>query len=83
MKRLIPLIMLAMSTCGTPLAAHEEPKKIIIYNEQHRRVGTIEPQANGRTQIRNNQNQITGYLEGNRAYDRNQRRTGTVGKFWK
>lgn len=83
-------MMVAVSTCSTPAAAHEEPKKgerVIVYDKDHRRVGTIESNPNGKAfQTRNNQNQITGYIDGGKTYDSSHRRTGTLehtGSFWK
>ena len=57
-------------------------EKAIVYDENHRRVGTIENRGYGtkRLQMRDNKNRITGYIDGSgRTYDSNHRRTGSVG----
>ncbi len=57
-------------------------EKAIVYDENHRRVGTIEYRGYGtkRLQMRDNKNRITGYIDGSgRTYDSNHRRAGSVG----
>ena len=57
-------------------------QKVIIYDQNHKRVGTIENRGYGtkRIQLRDNRNRITGYIDGSgRTYDSNHRRTGSVG----
>ena len=56
--------------------------RVIIYDQNHKRVGTIENRGYGtkRIQLRDNRNRITGYIDGSgRTYDSNHRRTGSVG----
>ncbi len=56
--------------------------RVVIYDSNHRRVGTIENRGYGtkRLQMRDNKNRITGYIDGSgRTYDSNHRRTGSVG----
>ncbi len=85
MKKLVPILLLSLSLCNTPMYAQSVPldlkkgERVIIYDQNHRRVGVVVNRGYGRTQIRNNANQITGYVEGNRIYDSGHRRTGTWG----
>ena len=56
--------------------------RVVIYDSNHRRTGTIENRGYGtkRLQLRDNRNRITGYIDGSgRTYDSNHRRTGSVG----
>ena len=56
--------------------------RVILYDQNHKRVGTIENRGYGtkRLQLRDNRNRITGYIDGSgRTYDSNHRRTGSVG----
>ncbi len=90
MKKVFALLLL-LGLCAPPAMAGgsypptdlKKGERVIVYDSQHRRVGTVENRGYGRTQMRNNQNQITGYVEGNRIYSSSHRRTGTVGKHWK
>lgn len=57
-------------------------ERVIIYDSNHRRAGTIENRGYGtkRLQLRDNRNRIVGYIDGSgRTYDSNHRRTGSVG----
>ena len=70
-----------------------EGEKIIIYDRDHRRIGTIENRGYGVLQFRDNQNRRTGHIDGRgRTYDASRTRTGTIetpsskwgaGNFWK
>ncbi len=85
MKSVIIALLFVVGSCGSPSMAGstldlKKGERVIIYDNNHKRVGVIENRGYGRTQIRNNQNQITGYVEGNKTYDKNHRRTGTVEK---
>ena len=56
--------------------------RVILYDQNHKRVGTIENRGYGtkRIQLRDNRNRIVGYIDGSgRTYDSNHRRTGSVG----
>ena len=83
-KFLLPLLLL-LATCQPVSAGNnaldlKKGEKVIVYDEKHRRIGTIENRGYGVLQFRNNQNQRVGTIEGNRTYDRNHRRTGKIGK---
>ena len=58
-------------------------ERVIIYDQNHRRVGTIENRGYGtkRIQLRDNRNRITGYIDGSgRTYDSRHKRTGRIGE---
>ena len=91
MKRLIPLLLLLVSTCGTPLAAKEgcplnicKGEKVIVYNERGRRVGSLENRGYGVLQLRNEQNRRVGTIERNGTVrDENNKRRGSLNWVWK
>ena len=68
-------------------------ERVIIYDNNHRRIGTIENRGYGVLQIRNNDNLRTGTIDSQgRTYDSHRTRTGTIeapaskwgaGSFWK
>jgi len=54
-------------------------EKVIVYDENRRRVGTIENRGFGVLQFRDNQNRRTGHIDGaGRTYDASRTRTGTI-----
>ena len=56
-------------------------ERVIIYDKDHRRIGTVENRGYGKVQLRDNQNRITGYIGSDgKTFDANHRRTGTIGK---
>ena len=89
MRKLIPLLLLLVSTCGTPLAAKEEcplnickGERVIVYDEKHRRIGTIENRGYGVLQLRNEQNRRVGTIERNGTLrDDKGKRSGRV-EWW-
>ncbi len=90
-KFLLFMLLLLLSTCQ-PVAAGtlglKEGEKVIVYDERHRRIGTIENRGYGVLQLRNNQNRRVGTIEGTRTYDSKHRRTGTIdwnkpNPFWR
>ncbi len=70
-------------------------ERVILYNEDHRRVGTLENRGYGVLQLRDNDNRRIGTIEGNGVITDNQnRRQGSferddgankwgAGSFWK
>ena len=85
---------------ASPVAAGEkcvlglcEGERLIVYDENHKRIGTIENRGYGVLQIRNNDNLRTGTIDSQgRTYDSHRTRTGTIeapaskwgaGSFWK
>ena len=77
----VPLVTIgpAFAKCTLGVCKGE---RVIIYDSNHRRTGTIENRGYGtkRLQLRDNRNRIVGYIDGSgRTYDNNHRRTGSVG----
>ncbi len=90
MRILILAVLTATLLITMPVAATSakctlgvcKGERVIIYDSQYRRTGTIENRGYGtKLQFRDNQNRITGYIDGQgRTYDANRTRTGTIGE---
>ena len=82
-KFLLPLLLL-LTVCQ-PIVAKghglglKKGERVIVYDSQHRRVGTLGNYGYGVLQFRDNNNRRTGHIDSaGRTYNSNRQRTGTI-----